>query len=122
INAVIDGAKSMAGELGKLKDVEIGMPKWLGGDGFIQQKSEQPSSHASGISNVPYNGYLARLHKGERVLTPEDNETYNKGGSAGGSYSFGDIHIHGASGNPEEFADQLMGIMARRVSEAGGQM
>lgn len=28
--------------------------------------------HASGLDNVPYNGYLARLHKGEEVLTREE--------------------------------------------------
>ena len=37
-----------------------------------------PKSHASGLSNVPYNGYQANLHKGERVLTPEENREYSK--------------------------------------------
>jgi TP901 family phage tail tape measure protein len=77
-----------------------------------------PNSHAAGLSNVPYDGYLARLHKGERVLTATENSK----GQGGGSFSFGDIHIHGSSGNPEEFADKLMSIIAQRVSDAGGQM
>lgn len=34
-------------------------------------------SHAFGLSNVPYNGYVAELHKGERVLTAEENKRYN---------------------------------------------
>ncbi len=35
-------------------------------------------SHASGLSNVPFNGYIAELHKGERVLTANENKTYNQ--------------------------------------------
>jgi hypothetical protein len=40
-------------------------------------------SHASGITRVPYNGYQATLHKGERVLTPEEAKEYNRGGGRG---------------------------------------
>jgi len=35
-------------------------------------------SHANGLSNVPFNGYIAELHKGERVLTANENKTYNQ--------------------------------------------
>lgn len=31
-----------------------------------------------GMANVPYDNYLALLHKGERVLTAEENKNYNK--------------------------------------------
>ena len=34
-------------------------------------------SHANGLSNVPFNGYVAELHKGERVLTASENRNYN---------------------------------------------
>ena len=34
--------------------------------------------HADGLSYVPYDNYLARLHQGERVLTKEENEEYTK--------------------------------------------
>lgn len=36
-------------------------------------------SHAGGLSDVPYNGYVAELHKGERVLTSSENYNYTKG-------------------------------------------
>lgn len=33
-------------------------------------------SHADGLAYVPYNGYVARLHEGERVLTKRENADY----------------------------------------------
>lgn len=35
-------------------------------------------SHANGLTYVPYDGYIAELHQGERVLTKSENESYNK--------------------------------------------
>lgn len=34
-------------------------------------------SHANGLANVPYDGYIAELHKGERVLTADENSKYS---------------------------------------------
>lgn len=36
-------------------------------------------SHAGGLSNVPYNGYTAELHAGERILTAAENKAYQAG-------------------------------------------
>ena len=38
-------------------------------------------SHYSGIDYVPTDNYIARLHRGERVLTREENMDYTRGGS-----------------------------------------
>ena len=38
-----------------------------------------PAPKANGISYVPYDGYYALLHEGERVLTAEENKSYSGG-------------------------------------------
>lgn len=44
-------------------------------------------SHADGLAYVPYDGYRATLHEGERVLTKNQAENYNSGRSSS-SYTF----------------------------------
>ena len=44
---------------------------------------------AKGLPYVPYDGFPAILHKGERVLTAKEANAYNKGGNTGaGTYEF----------------------------------
>lgn len=43
-------------------------------------KSAINGSHAGGLAYVPFNGYIAELHRGERVLTAEENQRYSSGG------------------------------------------
>ncbi|MBR3598844.1 MAG: hypothetical protein IKL53_03100 [Lachnospiraceae bacterium] len=40
------------------------------------------NSHKTGLFKVPYNGYLAELHEGERILTAEEAKFYNQYSSA----------------------------------------
>lgn len=48
----------------------------------------------SGLSYVPFDGYTARLHKGERVLTAEENKEYNRdGGSNAPIYLYTTVEI-----------------------------
>ena len=49
------------------------------------------SSHYNGLDNVPYDGYIARLHRNERVLTAEENKVYNRVMSSG---AVGDITVN----------------------------
>jgi hypothetical protein len=43
-------------------------------------------SHKTGLDYVPYDGYIAQLHKGEAVLTEEENK--NRNSSNDGSQNF----------------------------------
>lgn len=38
-------------------------------------------SHRNGLDNVPFDGYIAKLHKNERVLTASENRQYTQGGT-----------------------------------------
>lgn len=63
-------------------------------------------SHANGLNYVPYDGYIAELHKGERVLTAEENRDYNK--KSEDSNRGGDIfNFYNTKPTPYEYARQM---------------
>lgn len=61
-------------------------------------------SHAGGLSYVPYNGYVAELHEGERVLTKQQNREYNEGGTGKGGDTF---NFYNTKPTPYEYARQM---------------
>lgn len=61
-------------------------------------------SHASGLDYVPFDGYVAQLHKGERVLTKQENETYTNGNSSVGGDTF---NFYNTQPDPYEYARQM---------------
>lgn len=98
--------KEFASTLGKIK-----VPDWIGkiGSGAISWAkklipgggNDNAKSHYHGISNVPYDGYSARLHKGERVLTAQENKEQAQGGGGPG----GGVVITGNNFTVREEAD-----------------
>lgn len=85
-------------------DIQINAGATVGVDG----------SHAQGLSYVPYDGYIAELHQGERVLTKQEAAQYSSG-------SIGDItiNINGAQYESEEtlaiaVAEAIQGMMMRK--------
>lgn len=79
INWLIDKLNSMIGKVNNALSVDL--PDWMGG-GFDVNIPTIPTvdgSHANGLGFVPYDGYIAELHEGERVLTKEENEAYSSG-------------------------------------------
>lgn len=51
-------------------------------------------SHAGGLDYVPYDDYVANLHRGEMVLTAREAKNYRNGGKTGGDMVF-QISING---------------------------
>ena len=58
-------------------------------------------SHATGLRRVPHDGYIAELHKGERVLTKQEAK------SAGRAVNV-DIHINGSGMSVREIMNELV--------------
>lgn len=95
--------------LGKVK-----IPDWIGniGSGAVSWAKKlipgkdggAAKSHYSGISEVPYDSYYARLHKGERVLTARENRDYSEG-NGGGNGTGGGVVISGNNFTVREEAD-----------------
>lgn len=68
-------------------------------DTFMPSTSEKTDgSHYNGISYVPRDGYNARLHRGERVLTAHENREYSGGGSGSGVSISGNTFVVNAAG------------------------
>ena len=61
-------------------------------------------SFANGLSYVPYDGFPAILHEGERILTAEENKAYNNGSSGNSSGITIIQNIQTVPQTPVEFA------------------
>ena len=93
--------------------------------------------HFFGITDVPYDGYQATLHKGETVITAQETrqlealrkqhnsrlggglagftQTSGQPESSGNSVSIGDIHVHSNASNPKEVADEVIRRIAQQL-------
>ena len=62
-------------------------------------------SHAGGLNYVPFDGYIAELHKGERVLTASEASEYNRGKNTNNTSGITIIqNIQSVPQTPVEFA------------------
>lgn len=61
-------------------------------------------SHAGGLDYVPYNDYVANLHRGEMVLTAREADEYRKNGVQGGTGFVVNQTIYAAKQTPVELA------------------
>lgn len=68
-------------------------------------------NHADGLTYVPYNGYPARLHEGERVLTASEARGYGQGVSVS-------VTVNGLTVREEADVDRIAETLAQKISEA----
>jgi hypothetical protein len=64
---------------------ELTNPSVDGFSGGANSSRRINGSHAGGLAYVPFDGYIARLHKGERVLTAEEANRYSQPQRYGGT-------------------------------------
>lgn len=60
-------------------------------------------SHAGGLDYVPYNNYVANLHRGEMVLTADEADSYRRGKGSGNGFTLTQ-NIYAAKQTPVELA------------------
>lgn len=96
-----DSAKKAADAVNEVKKATDNLPKTVDidvninvhsskitlpdGTNLTIEDDEIDGSHAGGLPYVPYDGYIAELHRGERVLTRSDADSYRKSGGSGGA-------------------------------------
>lgn len=70
-----------------------------------KKKKEKDGSHANGLAYVPFDNYIAELHKGERVLTAKENQAYTMGLNSKGVMNVTQ-NIYVPTENPRELERQ----------------
>ncbi|MEA0554754.1 phage tail tape measure protein [Lysinibacillus irui] len=121
--------KDFIGFIGKAK-----MPSWItngisAGVNFVgdligagEGKKGGKKSHYSGLDSVPYDGYSARLHKGERVLTARENKDYsegNGGGTGGGVVITGNNFTVREDADVQRIAYELAKLIEKERTQVG---
>ena len=80
-------------------------------------------SHRTGLREVPFDGYRAILHKGERVLTQPEADRYRRGETVAKTENF-NVYIGTVENKDERTTEDFMREMEfyrkRRVSAGGG--
>lgn len=92
VQAIIDWVKSAIQALADLANKSAETQASKGKDSFgtgtkTSSKGKSVKGYANGLEYVPYDGFPAILHKGERVLTKTEASDYNQGKS-GATYQF----------------------------------
>lgn len=106
-NAVIDGI------IDGISAAWDGLVSWFNGlwDSLFGNRSVNVNvnssgtdgSHAGGLDYVPYNNYVANLHRGEIVLTADEADSYRRGKGSGSGFTLTQ-NIYAAKQTPVELA------------------
>lgn len=69
----------------------------------VKNNTGSDGSHAGGMDYVPYNNYVANLHRGEMVLTADEADNYRRGKGSGSGFTLTQ-NIYAAKQTPVELA------------------
>lgn len=109
INSLWDGAKSIwssvSGWFSEKMSWVSDKLSWILGKKDEADGIKINGKHATGLAYVPFDGYVAMLHQGERVLTAKENQEYMNGGSGRGGVNVTQ-NIYVPTDNPRELQRQ----------------
>ena len=121
VNAVIGLINSMIETINKIPGVNIPIVakvNWgsatAGSDAVFNSRSTGPvRGYYHGLDSVPYDRMPAYLHKGERVLTAQENKEYSgKGGLGSGGIT---INMHGTTIREDADIDKIGMALAKAI-------
>lgn len=69
----------------------------------VKNNTGSDGSHAGGMDYVPYNNYVANLHRGEMVLTADEADNYRRGKGSSNGFTLTQ-NIYAAKQTPVELA------------------
>ena len=117
INNLIEKINSIPGvNIPLIARVSLDTSKNSTSDGLRSARGVD-GSHANGLNYVPFDGYIAKLHKGERVQKASENP-YNGGGSSSSVV----VHMNGTTIREEADIHKIANAIAQRLSATAANM
>nr|DAH83512.1 MAG TPA: minor tail protein [Caudoviricetes sp.] len=106
-NSIIGWVSDFASKIGSfVSGIVSGFKNVVSGANEAKSAAKSVNGkHANGLDYVPFNGYVAELHKGERVLTKQENEEYNS--NRGRNNSGDTFNFYNTKPNAYEYARQM---------------
>lgn len=112
VGTLVGGAIGAAGGIGHYYGNKA--DQYLMKNPAVDPSMPVDGSHANGLSYVPFNGYRAELHQGERVLTSDENKSYSSG-KGGITITGNTFHVR-----QESDIDSIARALAQHIAMAGG--
>jgi len=123
LSGFADTAKSKLGEFADFIS-SISLPDWIKNGinttvsfvgNVVGAGGDSGKSHYHGLDNVPYDGYMIRAHKNERLLTAQENKEYSQGngGFGGGVTISGNQFTVREEADIEKIAHKLADLIER---------